>query len=78
MKKKVIYISGKVTGTSDYADRFSAVEEKPTWVQYMKYAIAAMMQADYIYMMSGWNQSKGARLEHFLARVLNYNIIYEE
>lgn len=104
MKKKVIYVSGKITGTSDYADRFSAVEdrliaegyevlnpvragkwlehylapEKPTWVQYMKYAIAAMMQADYIYMMSGWNQSKGARLERFLARVLNYNIIYEE
>ena len=104
MKKKVIYVSGKITGTSDYTDRFSAAEdrliaegyevlnpvrtgkwlerylepEKPTWVQYMKYAIAAMMEADYIYMMRGWNQSKGARLEHFLARVLNYNIIYEE
>ena len=104
MKKKVIYVSGKITGTSEYGDRFSAVEdkliaegyevlnpvrtgkwlerylepEKPTWVQYMKHAIAAMMQADYIYMMSGWNQSKGARLERFLARVLNYNIIYEE
>lgn len=104
MKKKVIYVSGKITGTSDYATRFSAVEdkliaegyevlnpvregkrlerylepEKPTWVQYMKYAIAAMMKADYIYMMSGWNQSKGAQLERFLARVLNYNIIYEE
>ena len=104
MKKKVIYVSGKITGTSDYTDRFSAVEdkliaegyevlnpvrtgkwlerylepEKPTWVQYMKCAIAAMMQADYIYMMHGWKQSKGAWLEHFLARVLSYNIIYEE
>ena len=102
--KKVIYVSGKITGTSDYTDRFSAAEdrliaegyevlnpvrtgkwlerylapEKPTWVQYMKAAVAAMMEADYIYMMRGWNQSKGARLEHFLARVLNYNIIYEE
>ena len=104
MKKKVIYVSGKITGTSDYVERFSAVEdkliaegyevlnpvrtgkwlerylapEKPTWVQYMKYAIAAMMEADSIYMLRGWNQSKGARLERFLARVLNYNIIYEE
>ena len=104
MKKKVIYVSGKITGTSDYTDRFSAAEDrliaegyevlnpvrtgkwleryketkKPTWVQYMKYAIAAMMEADYIYMLCGWNQSKGARLERFLARVLNYNIIYEE
>ena len=104
MKKKVIYVSGKITGTSDYADRFSAVEdkliaegyevlnpvrageqlehylapEKPTWVQYMKYAIATMMKADCIYMMRRWEQSKGAWVEHFLARVLNYNIIYEE
>ena len=103
-EEKVIYVSGKITGTSDYVARFSTVEdkliaegyevlnpvregkrlehcletEKPTWVQYMKYAIATMMKADYIYMMSGWKQSKGARLEHFLARALNYNIIYEE
>ena len=103
-EEKVIYVSGKITGTSDYVTRFSTVEdkliaegyevlnpvregkrlehcletEKPTWVQYMKYAIATMMKADYIYMMSGWKQSKGARLEHFLARALNYNIIYEE
>ena len=26
--KKVIYVSGKITGTSDYADRFSAVEDR--------------------------------------------------
>ena len=104
MKKKVIYVSGEITGTSDYTDRFSAAEdrliaegyevlnpvrtgkwlerylepEKPTWVQYMKYAIAAMMEADCIYMLRGWNQSSGAWLEHFLARVLKYNIIYEE
>ena len=103
-EEKVIYVSGKITVTSDYVARFSTVEdkliaegyevlnpvregkrlercletEKPTWVQYMKYAIATMMKADYIYMMSGWKQSKGARLEHFLARALNYNIIYEE
>ena len=101
--KKVIYVSGKITGTSDYADRFSAAEdkliaegyevlnpvrtgkwlerylapEKPTWVQYMKNALAAMMKADYIYMMSGWNQSKGARIEHKLARDLGMEIIYE-
>ena len=103
MKKKVIYVSGKITGTSDYADRFSAAEdkliaegyevlnpvrtgkwlerylapEKPTWVQYMKCTIAAMMKADYIYMMSGWSQSKGARIEHKLARELGMEIIYE-
>ena len=47
-------------------------------VQIMKCAIAGMMEAGYIYMLRGWNQSKGARLEHFLARVLKYNIIYEE
>ena len=26
--KKVIYVSGKITGTSDYTDRFSAAEDR--------------------------------------------------
>lgn len=50
----------------------------PTWVQYMKSAIKAMMCADAIYMLKGYRESKGARLELFLAKILQYEIIYEE
>ncbi len=49
----------------------------PTWVEYMKQDIKAMMSADCIYMLKGYRESKGARLELFLAKVLQYEIIYE-
>ena len=49
----------------------------PTWGQYMKQAIKSMMSADYIFMMKGYRESKGARIELFLAKILQYEIIYE-
>lgn len=52
--------------------------QKPTWIQYMKQDIKAMMNADCIYMLKGYKESRGARLEHFLAKILQYNIMYEE
>lgn len=102
--QKTIYISGKITGTEDYEERFSKAEmelrsrgfnvlnpvksgkwlerylapEVPTWVQYMKQAITSMMKADCIYILKGYRESKGARLELFLAKILQYEIIYEE
>lgn len=102
--QKTIYISGKITGTDDYKDRFLKAEQYliskgfnvlnpvkagkwlerrlapkiPTWVEYMKQDIQAMMLADCIYMQKGYRESKGARLELFLAKVLKYEIIYEE
>lgn len=101
--QKTIYISGKITGTDDYKDRFLKAEQKlrsrgfnvlnpvkagkwlerylapevPTWIQYMKLAIKSMMSADSVYMMKGYKESKGARLELFLAKILQYEIIYE-
>ena len=52
--------------------------EVPTWGQYMKQAIKAMMSADYIFMMKEYKESKGARLELLIAKVLKFNIIYEQ
>ena len=101
--QKTIYISGKITGTEDYEERFRKAEMNlskrgfivlnpvrtgkwlerhlapkiPTWVEYMKQDIKAMMSADCIYMLKGYRESKGARLELFLAKILKYEIIYE-
>lgn len=102
--QKTIYISGKITGTEDYEERFGKVEAElsskgfnvlnpvrggkwlekflspkfPTWSEYMKQSIKSMMMADCIYMLKGYRESKGARLELFLAKILQYEIIYEE
>ena len=62
--------------TGKWLERYLA-PEVPTWIQYMKQAIKAMMSADCIYMLKGYRESKGARLELFLAKVLQYEIIYE-
>ena len=100
--QKTIYISGKITGTDDYEDRFLKAEQNlskrgfivlnpvkvgkwlekylsrvPTWIEYMKHDLKAMMSADCIYMLKGYRESKGARLELFLAKILKYEIIYE-
>lgn len=102
--QKTIYISGKITGTEDYEERFLKAEMElrsrgfnvlnpvkagkwlerylapkfPTWVEYMKQDLKSMMVADCIYMLKGYRESKGARLELFLAKFLQYEIIYEE
>ena len=48
-----------------------------TWEAYMKEAICALMICEAIFMLKGWRQSKGATIEHNLAKKLNYTIIYE-
>lgn len=42
----------------------------------MKADIKAMMDCEAIFMQSNWNESKGAIVEHDLAKELNFTIIY--
>ena len=48
-----------------------------TWESYMKESIGAMMFCDTLYMLDNWKQSKGAKIEHALAKKLKMNIIYQ-
>lgn len=95
-----IFISGPVTGTDDYRERFSLSEsylnrighkntinpvefcwslpENTTWEQYLLMGFALLSQCDTIYMMRGWQDSKGARAERDKAIEEGKNIIYEE
>lgn len=38
-----------------------------SWEEHMKKDIAGMMQCDAIYMIDGWEKSRGAMLEHYIA-----------
>ncbi len=49
--------------------------EDGSWVDYMRMDIKQLMDADCIYMLKGWNESRGARLEHFIASELDMVII---
>jgi len=45
-------------------------EHDKSWESYMKACISEMMSCDAIMMLTGWQQSKGARIEHNLAKTL--------
>lgn len=54
------------------------VEEKisePKWKDYMKNCISHLLDCDAIYQIDGWQNSKGARLEYFIATCLDFTVI---
>ena len=80
-----IYISGKITGTTDYMERFNNAEQylknrgfspvnhakvnsmmptDTTYEEYMLMSFAMLETCNSIYMLDGWENSKGARMEH--------------
>lgn len=49
-----------------------------TWENTMKRDIAWQLACDAIFMLEGWEDSRGASLEHHIAQILNYYIIIED
>ena len=91
-----IYISGKITRTTDYIKRFERAEKAlsnyivinpakvnaqlpidTTWKEYMQMSMTMLKMCNAIYMLKGWEDSKGANLEYEFARSHNYKIIFE-
>lgn len=51
-------------------------EEGKTWEEYMKEALTLLLMSDEIIMLPDWTQSRGAKIEHALAKTLKYKIRY--
>ena len=51
--------------------------DNPSWDEAMRRDIAALMQCGAIAMLSGWEKSEGAIIEHYLAKKLQIEIIYQ-
>lgn len=49
-----------------------------SWEQYMANDIEALLFCDSIFMLSNWKDSKGARIEHFIAQETGKTIYYAE
>ena len=94
-----IYISGKITGTTDYIQRFERAEKalsnsnyivinpakvnaqlpiETTLKEYIQMSMTMLKMCNSIYMLKGWEDSKGARLEYNYAVENNYKIIFEK
>jgi hypothetical protein len=54
------------------------VNPDPTakWADCMKQDIAELVNCLGVFMMPGWEKSKGARLEHYIATMLEMKIVY--
>ena len=50
---------------------------KLSWKQYMDVALVWLSFCDEIFMLKGWENSKGAKLEHEYAKASGYRIIYQ-
>lgn len=45
-----------------------------TWATCMRVDIKALMECDHIFMLPGWRASRGAKLEHHIAKSLGMTI----
>jgi|SRR5690625_671840 len=48
------------------------------WQQYMRRAISGMMTCDLVYVLNGWETSKGANIEIDLANKMDIEMVYEK
>lgn len=48
------------------------------WCQYMKEDIGALLNCDGIFMLKNWGSSKGARVEHTVAKEMCLKVEYEQ
>lgn len=94
-----VYISGAITGTNDFMERFQKAEDElkkmghkvynpahansympegTTHEQYMAVSFLLLGMADAIYLLKGWEKSRGANMEYGYAIAKNKKIIMEE
>lgn len=93
-----IYISGAITGTDDYMERFAKAEKELTvkgcsvinpakvnaqlpedtsYDDYMKMSFCMLDMCDAIYMLDGWEESRGANREYGYAIAKGKKVIFE-
>ena len=57
--------------------KISPQKFEPTWKDYMIADIEKLIYCDAIFMIHNWKDSKGAILEHHIAKELGLEIIYD-
>lgn len=87
-----IYIAGPITNNPGYEKQFAEAEEKllsmghlvinpaknpgTCYKDYLDIGLLELMKCDCIYLLLGWEESRGAQLEHHYAIAANLEIMY--
>lgn len=88
-----VYIAGQITGNLDYEKQFAEAEQKLkavghtvlnpvknlgfSYKDYIDMGLCELMKCDAIYMLKGWHDSTGARLEFSYASAVGMTILRE-
>lgn len=56
----------------------SVANTPETWAQCMKVDIRTLLECDGIYLLRGWERSRGALLEKHVAEALGMQVLYQE
>ena len=67
----------KIAGFQPVNPAEEQLPDGATWADYMRHDLKLLCDCDAIYMLNGWRESAGAKIEHKLARDLGIEIIYE-
>ena len=86
-----VYIAGKITGNPDYIKQFAEAEEELkasghtvlnpvkdkgfSYKEYIDMGLCELMKCDGIYLLDGWQESSGARLEFLYAMVTDMVVV---
>jgi hypothetical protein len=53
-------------------------QHSKTWSAYMRESLIEMLKCEAIYMMSGWQDSRGSVIENNICRLLDFEIIQQQ
>lgn len=67
----------KIAGLQPVNPAEEHLPDGATWADYMRHDLKLLCDCDAIYMLNGWRESAGAKIEHKLARDIGIEIIYE-
>lgn len=78
LKKNEIKFYSPVHGRFGHPRPAPTQETAKPWEYYMRQSLKQLLLCDSIYMLAGWEESHGARLENGIATTLGMTIYYQE